>query len=70
MGSPRSAAAEQWGAKPAVIDSIAGSRLTYGTRTIGIYLNYTDYLRDVESARPAHFPEPLELGSCGEHNGA
>lgn len=23
----------------------------------------------MESVRPAYFPEPLELGSCGEHNG-
>lgn len=43
----------------------AGSGLTYGTRTIGIYLNYIDYLRDVESARPAYFPEPRELDPVG-----
>lgn len=68
MSNLMAAAAEYGGVKPSVIESVAQSGLTYGTWTKGIYLNYIDYLRDVESVRPAHFPEPLELGSCGEHN--
>lgn len=69
MSSSVPAAAEQGCVNPTVPEPIAGSWLTHGTWTIGIHLNYTDYLRDVESVHPAHFPEPLQLRSCGEHNG-